>query len=209
MALLSTLKLLALLALSFLQVHASPASCLYPNPDSCTSFIKCTVDAGLDIQSCLCLVFGLPDLSLPRDDKLKLKECAPNLPAGIPHPTFDLSAADHETTAKRGHENIVRALHELDADINARSHDKGQWTAMHVAAVHGHEKVVRALAHDLGADVNAQWTVMHIATAYGYEKVVCALHELQVGASRTATSRSRARLSIRLWHWIKSITYTA
>ncbi|KAJ7191684.1 hypothetical protein GGX14DRAFT_578707 [Mycena pura] len=73
MASLSTSKLLALLALFFLQVHASPVNsprslparepficpvediestqckgpkdCLYPNPDSCTSYIQCEVNA--------------------------------------------------------------------------------------------------------------------------------------------------------------------
>ncbi|KAJ7218396.1 hypothetical protein GGX14DRAFT_356973 [Mycena pura] len=75
MASLYTSNLLALLALFFLQVHASPANsprslparhsepficpvadierthcldprdCLYPNPDSCTSFIQCFVNA--------------------------------------------------------------------------------------------------------------------------------------------------------------------
>jgi len=55
--------------------------------------------------------------------------------------------------AQEGHADVVRALLDKGADVNAKRRDG--WTALMIAANNGHADVVHALL-DKGADVNAK-----------------------------------------------------
>jgi len=67
-----------------------------------------------------------------------------------------------------GQKEMVKALLEAGAEVNARDNDG--WTALHVAAGRGRTEVVKALL-EAGADVNATdgggWTARHWAAGYG------------------------------------------
>ncbi|KAJ7731651.1 ankyrin repeat-containing domain protein [Mycena metata] len=107
----------------------------------------------------------------------------------------DTSSVLH-TVATNGHENAVRALIELGADINASDlcgwgadwwniEDSLGSTLMHRAAEQGHGNVVLALI-ELGADINARSDLLtdlgklvkNWAAAQGLEDLVCTLIEL-------------------------------
>jgi ankyrin repeat protein len=81
--------------------------------------------------------------------------------------------------AEKGHENVVRVLHELGGDVNQPNNNG--FTPCYVAAEKGHENVVRLL-HEFGGDVNQAdndgRTPYMIAAENGHENVVRVLHEL-------------------------------
>ena len=83
-------------------------------------------------------------------------------------------------SARNGHDDVVQALIEKEADVNAKANDGS--TPLHSSAANGHQEVVRALIR-AGADVNAKtdngWTPLHWS-AYAYDghlEVVQALIE--------------------------------
>ncbi|MBD0392011.1 ankyrin repeat domain-containing protein [Wolbachia endosymbiont of Pentalonia nigronervosa] len=92
--------------------------------------------------------------------------------------------------AENGHKEVVEILLNNNAEINAKTTDKGL-TPLHVAAQNGHLDVVNALL-DKGADFNAKTidkglTPLHSATLNGYLDVVKAL--LDKGADFNAKAK--------------------
>ena len=68
------------------------------------------------------------------------------------------------TASLKGHTEIVKALLDKGADVNAKSKDGV--TALMWASQDGHTEIVKALLIDKGADVNAKsekgWTAFDV-----------------------------------------------
>lgn len=80
-----------------------------------------------------------------------------------------------QTTSKAGLE-VVKLLLEKEPNMLATTNEDG-WTALHTAARHGREKLVRFLINEKGADLKAVTkkngeTALHIAIRHGQEAVV-------------------------------------
>ena len=92
--------------------------------------------------------------------------------------------------ARAGHEEIVMALLERDADVAARNHEGN--TALHFGSWNGHESVVRVLL-EMGSDVclkNAQgFTALHCAASIGHIDIVLALLQAERKSCRLLDSK--------------------
>lgn len=82
-----------------------------------------------------------------------------------------------KAAARKGQPRILRALHTHGADVDAR--DKGNYTALHHAAMLGKPDSISALV-EAGADVNATnpdngCTALHWAARNGHSKAMVAL----------------------------------
>ena len=75
-----------------------------------------------------------------------------------------------------GYVNVVKVLIQKGADVNAVVDDveRGEMTALHIAAARGHVEVAKVLIQN-GADVNAvmigNWTALHMAADKGHVEV--------------------------------------
>ena len=92
-----------------------------------------------------------------------------------------------------GHDDAVRYLIAIGADVAAISMDPLRNQPLHAAANSGHTEIARILL-DAGADVNAeqsgQWTALHGAAQQGFPDVVSLL--LERGARPDSPSISGA-----------------